>query len=129
MNYSTLLLLLLVSKFTYCMVSPQLQNESQREIQPEEDIQSEILEEVQNEKQEEILSELQEESFIPFTYSYSDETKKFLKKITNDYSVTLLGKMKLELYSLIYSLKPKKKKTDGKFNFKMNYIDSNVLVI
>lgn len=111
MNYSTVLLLLLVSNFTYCMEPRQLQNESQSEIQPEEEIQS----------------ELQEESLIPFTYPYSDETKKFLKKITNDYKVTLLGKMKMELRSLISSLKPKK--LDGKFNFKMNYIDSKEVVI
>lgn len=125
MYFSTILLLLLTSKCIYSMnyhEQNDLQQEIQRELQ--EDVQSEE-QEIRSE-QEEILKEPQEDDMIPFTYSYTNETKMFLKKIKKKFYITSLGQIKLLASSLNCSLKSKV--PDGKFNLKIYNIFFQVIL-
>lgn len=113
-----ILLLLLVSIFTCSAQSPSIYSESQEEKQPYEEIQSEVeiqpVEEIQPEAG--IRSELHGEDLIPFTYTYSEETKKFLEKLTKTFHVTVSGKIRMTICSLISSLKIKQ--PNSKFNLR-----------
>lgn len=110
MCFLTVLLLLLISTFTYSM-------NTLVQTAPQE----ETLDEHERELQDRgIQSDPVMDNLIPFIHPYTDETKKFLKRMTRQFYITIPGKLKLVISCLKSSLKPK---DDCKFNFEMNYIN------
>lgn len=69
------------------------------------------------------VPELSQEALIPFTLEYATTIEEFLKDETGDFYVTLMGKIRMGLYSVMssnFSDIP-----DSKLDFKINYIDFN----
>lgn len=64
-----------------------------------------------------------QEALIPFTHEYSTGTKKLLENETSGFYVSLYGKIRMGICSVIpsnFSSAP-----DSKMNFKINYVDFN----
>lgn len=105
MYFLTVLLLLLISKFTFSMNTQQVQTA------PQEETHSENETELQDRG---VQSDPAMDNLIPFIHPYTDETKKFLKTLTRQFYITVPGKLKLAISSLTSSLKSH---NDSKFNF------------
>lgn len=115
MYFSIVLLLLLTPKFTYSM-NTRVQTAPQQRTGNDQG--TELLElRLRNEPEEELF---------PFIHPYTEETKKFIKIITKYFSITITGKMKLGITFLV---RFKKEDRTCKFNFKMNYIDYEMIPI
>lgn len=92
MYFWTILLLLFVSKYIYCVPPREARNFPQEEL-------------------------------IPFTLEYSNEAELLLYQETHDFYVTLMGKIRMGITSIISS--NFYNESDSKMDFKINFIDFN----
>lgn len=68
---------------------------------------------------------IQQSTYIPFNFAYTNQVENFLKRVTEDFKRSLMGNLR-DAISCIRDLCSTETPI-GKFNFKINYIDSKMI--